>query len=214
LPARGSYKKPICPVCGKKKPTDLRKQPKCGACLALVKKLRYERKLYRQKGAEKRRRNRAAHWANRDARVKAMRKRYPAIQAEERKRQKVYYKKNRARVLKRADARRRMLKKIAPHVLKEYRQRHNKRYPHKRTARSAAYRAKILRATPPWSDRAKIDEVYALAELMTRLLGVKYSVDHYYPLRGKKVCGLHVHENLRVIREDQNRAKANKMPMS
>jgi hypothetical protein len=117
-------------------------------------------------------------------------------------------------VLKRADARRRMLKKIAPHVLKEYRQRHNKRYPHKRTARSAAYRAKILRATPPWSDRAKIDEVYALAELMTRLLGVKYSVDHYYPLRGKKVCGLHVHENLRVIREDQNRAKANKMPMS
>lgn len=179
-----------------------------------MKKLRYERKVYRKGGADKRRRNREAHWANRKARVTAMRKRYPRIRERERQRQKDYYKKNRGWVLARSSERRKLMQKVAPHVLKEYKKRHFKRYPHKRAALSARYRAKVLRATPPWSDRAKIEEVYAMAELMTRLLGRKYTVDHHYPLRGKKVCGLHVHENLCVVSELENRTKGNKMPVS
>lgn len=214
MPAKGRYKKPICPACHQPKPTDLRKKPRCAACAAWRKKVLRERKAYRTAGADKRRRNREAHWANRDERLKRSRARYSRIAARERKRQKAYYRKNRKQVLERSDARRRLLKAIAPHVLRGYIQKHYKRYPHKRTSRSAAYRAKLVRATPAWADRAAIDDTYALAELMTRLLGRKYSVDHYYPLKGVKVCGLHVHQNLRVIRETENRNKGNKMPLS
>lgn len=37
-------------------------------------------------------------------------------------------------------------------------------------------------------------------------------VDHFYPLKGKAVSGLHVAENLRVIPAFDNLSKHNKMP--
>lgn len=73
-------------------------------------------------------------------------------------------------------------------------------------------RATKLNATPPWADLQKIEYIYATARSISVKTGVKVQVDHYFPLRGKTVCGLHTHENLRVITKAENKSKKNKHP--
>jgi hypothetical protein len=55
-----------------------------------------------------------------------------------------------------------------------------------------------------------IAEAYDLAALRTRALGIEFHVDHIIPLRGKKVSGLHVPQNIRVIPGVENMRKTNK----
>lgn len=77
----------------------------------------------------------------------------------------------------------------------------------------AGYRAKRRaaehQAIPPWADFAKISEVYREAALLRRV-GLDVHVDHIVPLLGDAVCGLHVHNNLRVILASENLSKGNK----
>lgn len=78
----------------------------------------------------------------------------------------------------------------------------------------AAARARekhIKRATPPWADLAEIEKFYVEADRLTRETGVKHYVDHFYPLRGEMMCGLHVEANLRVIPAAINLSKSNKV---
>lgn len=81
----------------------------------------------------------------------------------------------------------------------------------RRAAELAAYRAKKLQATPAWANDFFIKEIYRLAELRTKLLGVKHDVDHIVPLQSLLVCGLHCEANLRVITASENRRKHNKV---
>jgi hypothetical protein len=71
-------------------------------------------------------------------------------------------------------------------------------------------------ATPAWANLFFIDEIYALARLRTKLLtgGVKWSVDHVIPLRSKTVCGLHTHDNLRVVPALLNVRKGNRLEVA
>jgi len=72
-----------------------------------------------------------------------------------------------------------------------------------------ARRARLLLASPIWSDRQRIKEIYAKALWMCRQHGKRsYHVDHIVPLAGKNVCGLHVHQNLRIITKRENLAKS------
>jgi hypothetical protein len=130
--------------------------------------------------------------------------------AKDRARARRYYKKNKAAVIARVRERERVLRAVAPEVLAEYKRNTEKRAPHKHAARQARRRASLVNATPAWADRAAIDEIYALAELMTRLLGKPYVVDHVVPLQNKIVCGLHAEANLAVISDEENLAKSNK----
>ena len=65
-------------------------------------------------------------------------------------------------------------------------------------------------ASPEWADTEAIRKFYADAQALTESTGVKHEVDHYYPLQGKNVCGLHCEFNLQIITEKENRSKGNK----
>lgn len=66
------------------------------------------------------------------------------------------------------------------------------------------------RQTPPWADIGEIESIYRLARLLSDRTGVRHHVDHYYPLRGAQVSGLHVANNLRVIPALDNARKKNR----
>jgi hypothetical protein len=69
-------------------------------------------------------------------------------------------------------------------------------------------------ASPPWITRqqkSEMRELYKIAITMTKLTGEQYVVDHIVPLRSEVVCGLHVPWNLRVITQEENLKKSNKL---
>lgn len=72
--------------------------------------------------------------------------------------------------------------------------------------------ARKLKAMPAWANREAIKEVYREAARRTAETGIKHSVDHFYPLQGKTVCGLHVETNLQVITLVENLKKNRRMP--
>jgi hypothetical protein len=53
-------------------------------------------------------------------------------------------------------------------------------------------------------------EAHELARMRDRCTGVKWSVDHIVPLKGKRVSGLHTWNNLQVILLQNNRLKSAK----
>lgn len=75
--------------------------------------------------------------------------------------------------------------------------------------------AKLLR-TPIWARTPEhlmeVMDVYRFAKELTQSTGIEHQVDHFYPLRGRNVSGLHVAANLRVVTAHENHKKYNKHP--
>jgi hypothetical protein len=66
-------------------------------------------------------------------------------------------------------------------------------------------RKHILIRIPKWANLEKIREIYKKSKK-------GYHVDHIIPLQGKNVSGLHVENNLRIIKATRNLSKGNKFP--
>jgi len=118
-----------------------------------------------------------------------------------------WYENNREAVIERA--------KVRPHAeVKEYKQRWKEKNIVWVRADTKARRRKHRQATPPWltsKQKAEIRQLYQIAITMTKTTGEQYVVDHLVPLRSNEVCGLHVPWNLRVITQEENLKKSNKL---
>jgi hypothetical protein len=70
----------------------------------------------------------------------------------------------------------------------------------------------MTRQMPAWADLDAIEAIYREAAERTLATGIEHHVDHWFPLQGATVCGLHVAANLRVMTGSENVRKWNKMP--
>lgn len=88
---------------------------------------------------------------------------------------------------------------------------------HRETERAKTYqrvrkherRAAELRAKPSWYDKEAVRQIFEVARVLSRS-GLRFSVDHDVPLKGRFVCGLHTDANLVVMPLWQNIAKHNR----
>jgi hypothetical protein len=118
-----------------------------------------------------------------------------------------WYQENREAVINNAATR-------PAHVLREYRNVWKENNKTQIRADTKARRRKHREATPPWLTRkqkSEIRQLYQIAITMTQTTGEQYVVDHIVPLRSHEVCGLHVPWNLRVITQEENLKKSNKL---
>lgn len=65
-------------------------------------------------------------------------------------------------------------------------------------------------ATPAWSNRKRVLEIYSMCRRMSKITGIRHHVDHIVPLISKTVCGLHNEFNLRVVTATENLRKHNR----
>jgi 5-methylcytosine-specific restriction endonuclease McrA len=118
-----------------------------------------------------------------------------------------WYQENREAVINNAATR-------PAHVLREYRNVWKANNKTQIRADTKARRRKHREATPPWlarKQKSEIRQLYQIAITMTQTTGEQYVVDHIVPLRSYEVCGLHVPWNLRVITQEENLKKSNKL---
>jgi 5-methylcytosine-specific restriction endonuclease McrA len=101
-----------------------------------------------------------------------------------------------------------------PEVLRQYRNVWKENNKTQVRADTKARRRKHRLATPKWLSRkqkSEIRQIYQIAITMSKTTGEQYVVDHIVPLRSELVCGLHVPWNLRVIPQEENLLKSNKL---
>jgi hypothetical protein len=118
-----------------------------------------------------------------------------------------YYERNRDIVKARANARPAEEKQAWKKI-------HKQRNPDYYNVLTSLRKRRHRNATPKWltyKQKNEIKQLYQIAVTMTKTTGERYVVDHIVPLISDEVCGLHAPWNLRVITQEENLKKSNKL---
>jgi 5-methylcytosine-specific restriction endonuclease McrA len=118
-----------------------------------------------------------------------------------------YYERNREVVIARAAAR-------PPEEKRRNRAEYKDRNVDVVRADTSVRKRRHREATPNWltvEQKLSMRQLYLQARKLTEITGERYVVDHIVPLRSHEVCGLHVPWNLRVITQEENLKKSNKL---
>jgi len=118
-----------------------------------------------------------------------------------------YYEVNKATVIARAAAR-------PVEERNKHREKYKKQNPELYKAMTSVRKRRHKYATPKWitaEQKLAMRKLYLQAMELTKLTGERYVVDHIIPLINPEVCGLHVPWNLRVITQEENLKKSNKL---
>ena len=118
-----------------------------------------------------------------------------------------YYEKNKDLVKARANAR-------PKNEVSQYKKKYKEANPDLYKALTSVRKRRHRNATPKWistSQKLAMRQLYLQAMELTKLTGERYVVDHIIPLISDEVCGLHVPWNLRVITQEENLRKSNKL---
>jgi 5-methylcytosine-specific restriction endonuclease McrA len=118
-----------------------------------------------------------------------------------------YYERNKETVIARAQGR-------SDTEKNQYKKKYKQENPDMYRELVSLRRRRFRLATPKWLTDAQKMEIrlkYRLAIELSRATGVRHAVDHEIPLQGEDVCGLHVPWNLRVITQEENLKKSNKL---
>jgi hypothetical protein len=132
----------------------------------------------------------------------------PEVRERESQRQKLYYA---ARAKEIQDLRKSRMTDDQKSRLKTYQKAHYSGNPEYYTEKTVRRRRAQFSATPAWADLKAIRRIYRMAAQISKESGTAHHVDHIVPLKGRKVCGLHVEYNLRIIPAFENRSKSNKL---
>jgi ATP-dependent Lon protease len=88
-----------------------------------------------------------------------------------------------------------------------------KNNPSRHREKVARHKLAKMQRVPTWlstKQKQDIKAIYAIRDWMNlTMFGVKYEVDHIIPIRGALVSGLHVPDNLQVIKALDNAKKRN-----
>jgi hypothetical protein len=168
---------------------------------------------YQAANAEKCKQKCRDYYAKHKDRIKEMNTKYYFDNLESRKevndkRHKEYRARNPDKVKQSKQAWRESNRDLQNALCKQWRDAH----PEKCAAYVRNRQAAKLQRTPPWltiNDLQRIEDFYLEAIRRTQETGTRWHVDHIIPLRGKKVSGLHVPENLQVIPAKDNQRKTN-----
>ena len=118
-----------------------------------------------------------------------------------------YYERNKKQVIARAAARPVEQRRL-------HREKYKAQNPELYKAFTSVRRRRHKNATPKWitpEQKLAMRNLYLKAQELSKIAGQRYVVDHIIPLISESVCGLHVPWNLRVITQEENLKKSNKL---
>jgi len=118
-----------------------------------------------------------------------------------------YYERNKKQVIARAAARPVEQRRL-------HREKYKTQNPELYKALNSVRKRRHKNATPKWitpEQKLAMRNLYLKAQELSKIARQRYVVDHIIPLISESVCGLHVPWNLRVITQEENLKKSNKL---